>query len=246
MKMILCCSLFLTIVGNSGLLPSQTNRYATTDTQDFTGTPEFDSDGAASAPTTWYVRPDGGSRAVCDGKADAAPNGTAPNQHCAFGDVRWLWTDGSYVTSTSAGAPGWGWVIAGGDTVILRGGPWRVGQNGPNPGDYFGLVGDPYDAGAPPPPSGTATQHTRILGENYVNCGSPSAKTQLFGGYGVFAVLYLNGAQFVDLGCIELTRHSQCTRFSFLLCLRVVTPVIRWTTTLKTESSPTMGRTTFY
>jgi hypothetical protein len=108
----------------------------------------------APTPTTWYVRADGGPRSICDGKADTAPVGTAP-QHCAFNDVRYLWTDGSYATD-GATFPKWGWVGTGGDTYIIRGGPWRVGQSGPNPADGFGLFGDPFGAGAPPPPSGTA------------------------------------------------------------------------------------------
>src|SRR3979490_2331376 len=71
----------------------------------------------------WYVRPDGGSRysaghtsGQCDGKADTAYGGTGTNQHCSFGDVRWLY-------DAQDGNPR-SWVIAGGETVIIRGGPW--------------------------------------------------------------------------------------------------------------------------
>jgi hypothetical protein len=165
---------------------------------------------------TWYVRQDGGTRnsanhkGQCDGKADAAYRGSGTNQHCAFNDVRYLWTDGTYTTNEGAGAPAWGWIGTGGDTYLIRGGPWRVGQSGPTSHDFLGLAGDPYGAGAPPPPSGTPAQHTRILGENYESCGSQSKMTQLYGGYGVFQVLALNGAKNVDVQCIELTRHSQC------------------------------------
>ncbi|MCU1322108.1 MAG: Ig domain protein, partial [Acidobacteriaceae bacterium] len=85
---------------------------------------------AAAAPTgpgtSWYVRADGGTRysantttGQCDGKADAAYGGVGTNQHCAFNDYRFLYDDQSYGNRA--------WVIAGGDTVILRGGPWRVG-----------------------------------------------------------------------------------------------------------------------
>src|SRR5271163_616269 len=76
--------------------------------------------------TTWYVRPDGGTRFTtnakdgqCDGKADAAYPHSGVNKHCAFKDVRMLWQDGSY--SDGKTFPSWGWVIAGGDTVIIRG-----------------------------------------------------------------------------------------------------------------------------
>jgi hypothetical protein len=171
-----------------------------------------------AAGTTWFVRPDGGTRysskapkGQCDGAADKAYPGHGTNQHCAFNDVRYLWTDGTYTTTaTQASFPSYGWIGNGGDTYIIRGGPWRVGQNGPNAKDGFGLAGNPYDAGAPAPLSGTPEHHTRILGENYANC-SASNKTQLFGGYGVGAVLNLSAA-YVDVQCLDLTRHSDCIR----------------------------------
>ncbi len=178
----------------------------------------------ASGPgTTWYVRSDGGTRysanapkGQCDGQADASyasTGGTGVNQHCAFGDYRYLWDDQSYGNNA--------WVISGGDTVILRGGPWRVGYDqGKNDHDVWcrGNSNAPYGCVNPPIPAGTAAQHTRILGENYANCGSStttnrSMLTQIFGGHGVWNALNLNGAQYVDVECIELTRHSQCTIF---------------------------------
>jgi hypothetical protein len=185
---------------------------------------------AAAAPppgpgTTWFVRPDGGTRyssnvtaGQCDGKADVAYSGTGTNQHCAFNDVRYLWQDGSYATGSSF--PGWGWVIAGGDTVVLRGGPWRIGwpnnNNSCDTGGCFGLAGNPYASGAPNPPSGTATAHTRILGENYAACSTGntpnlSALTQLYGGFAVGAAVSM-GSAYVDFQCIEVTDHSNCTK----------------------------------
>src|SRR6266705_3708377 len=75
---------------------------------------------------TWYVRKDGGTRysvraktGQCDGKEDAPYHGKGVNQHCAFNDYRYLWDDQTYNNRA--------WVISGGDTVIIRGGPWRVG-----------------------------------------------------------------------------------------------------------------------
>jgi len=158
---------------------------------------------------TWYVRPDGGTRystdlptGQCDGMGDAAYSGTGVNQHCAFNDYRYLYATGAYGNKA--------WVIAGGDTVILRGGPWRVGYNGPNDADYFGSdPGDPYDASNPTIPPGTASQHTRILGENYASC---TTKTQLFGGYAVGTVINLAGTQNVDVQCLEISDQSQCSR----------------------------------
>ena len=80
----------------------------------------------ASSPVTWYIRPDGGTRfdsnnpnGQCDGQADAQYPGSGVNQHCAFNDFRDLYEDGSYTYGNSF--PGWGWVISGGDTVIIKG-----------------------------------------------------------------------------------------------------------------------------
>ena len=177
-----------------------------------------------SVNRTWYVRPDGGTRysanataGQCDGLGDAAYSGSGVNQHCAFNDVRNLWTDGTYTTNPNAGAPAWGWIGAGGDTYIIRGSlstgvSYRVGQTGPNANQYMGLAGDPYSAGAPAPISGTPGAHTRILGENYANCSAASAKTQLHGGYGVYAVLNMQGTSYVDVQCLDITDFSACGR----------------------------------
>jgi hypothetical protein len=174
---------------------------------------------------TWYVRRDGGTRysakatkGQCDGTADAAYRGKGTNQHCAFNDVRDLWTDGTYTTSNAQSSfPSYGWVGAGGDTYVIRGSigdgvSYRVGQNGPNPGDGFGLAGDPFGAGAPPPFSGTANQHTKILGGNYESCHSASARTQLHGGYGVGVVLSMAGVSYVDVACLDITDFAGCGR----------------------------------
>src|ERR1700753_2435158 len=85
--------------------------------------------GHALFAATWYVRPDGGTRyssgyakdGQCDGKADAKYPGSGTNQHCAFKDVRSLWTDGVYCIDASAKSTCWKWIGAGGDTYILRG-----------------------------------------------------------------------------------------------------------------------------
>ncbi|NYF50834.1 Ig domain-containing protein [Tunturiibacter gelidoferens] len=177
--------------------------------------------------TTWYIRPDGGTRysanattGQCDGKADVAYSGTGTNQHCAFKDPRYLWDDQSYGNHA--------WVISGGDTVILRGGPWRIGFD-KAPGSCSGAGcgagytwcfggGGNYGCYNPPIPAGTASQHTRILGENYASCNSGgvttrSQLTQIFGGFGVTEALNLTGAKYVDVECLEVTRHSQCIAF---------------------------------
>ena len=165
---------------------------------------------AQSGGNTWFIRADGGTRysphaqqGQCDGLADKAYPGKGTNQHCAFKDYRYLWDDQTYGNN--------GWVIVGGDTVIVRNGPWRVGFNqGSNPQDVWCLGGNgPFSCGNPTIPAGTAARHTRILGENYASC-SGTNKTQIFGGFGLGSPMNLKGAQFVDVECLEITRHSQC------------------------------------
>ena len=190
----------------------------------------------ASGPgTTWYVRPDGGTRyssnvpsGQCNGKFDvsyASTGGTGTNQNCAYNDFRFLWDDDS--GAVGAGA----WVIAGGDTVIIRGCTANANQsNASNPNCRLGWdastgsganlwcygVGS-YTCYNPPIPAGTASQHTRILGQNYAACnvgGATNPKlyasnlTQLFGGYSLTFTFNLQDTQYVDVQCIELTTHN--------------------------------------
>jgi hypothetical protein len=183
----------------------------------------------ASSGSTWYVRTDGGTRysinvsnGQCDGQGDAAYPGTGVNQHCAFKDVRYLWQDGSYTTTgTQSSFPAYGWIGTGGDTYLIRGSmaggvSYRVGWNNnasawdAATSQYWGVQGDPYGSGAPAPLSGTAAQHTRILGENYASCHVASQKTQLHGGFGVSAVLTMSGSSYVDVACLDITDYSSC------------------------------------
>jgi hypothetical protein len=192
--------------------------------------------------TTWYVRADGGTRYTakspsgqCDGRADARYPGKGANQHCAFKDVRYLWNDGS--------VGNWGWVIAGGDTVVIHGcaaGPgqanpsnpdcrigWDNGTaNGPsNPWCWYapGNYGSPYNCYNPPIPAGTASAHTKILGACALTetCSSGNTTilgnlTQIFGGFADQVVLNLSDTQYVDIEGLEITEHNgKCVQYGF-------------------------------
>lgn len=193
---------------------------------------------AAEAPagpgTTWFVRPDGGTRfstnvptGQCDGKADVAYPGTGTNQHCAFNDFRYMWDDFSGLVGAGE------WVIAGGDTVVVRGcsalpsqmnpaNPtcrigWDLNNGGGPPNNWCYGVGN-YTCYNPPIPAGTATQHTRILGGcaygaydcvpvNTYPLASDNL-TQLFGGMGLVWTFNVGSTQYVDIQGIELTTHN--------------------------------------
>ena len=105
----------------------------------------------SSTGHTWYVNGVGGTRfsvnqttGQCDGLSPNAYPGSGTNQHCAFNDIRYLWTDGTYTTDTNVGAPAWGWIGSSGDTYLVDcsgKASCRIGQSGPNSGDGFGLAG---------------------------------------------------------------------------------------------------------
>jgi hypothetical protein len=157
---------------------------------------------ATSASHTWFIREDGGDRKQCTGKTDAAYRGKGSGQPCAFKHPYYLFTTGEYGNK--------GWVVEGGDTVIIRGGPYRMGYKGPDMKDMWGSCpGDPYGCSMPPLPSGTPGHPTRFLGENYQSC---KKKTQLFGGYALGTIINLGGSKNVDVECLELTDHGQCSR----------------------------------
>src|SRR5438309_195690 len=110
------------------------------------------------AAATWYVRPDGGDRTQCTGQSDAAWPGTGIDQPCAFRHPYFLFTaDQKYGEKPK-------WIIAGGDTVIVRNGEYRVGYKGPQAHDSWQFCpGDPFGCHMPPLPSGNAGHHTRLL-----------------------------------------------------------------------------------
>ncbi len=186
--------------------------------------------------TTWYVRPDGGTRysvnvpqGQCDGKGDAAYSGRGVNQHCAFNDIRLLWQDGSYAYAPPDSVfPAAGWIGQGGDTYIVRGSiaagtdAYRVGWNS-NDGNgcdpafqaklgtdacYRGWRSNPY-SGPPTPPAGTASQHTRILGENWQSCHAQSARTPVVAGFNVGSAFNFSSS-YIDFQCFDISDKSDC------------------------------------
>ncbi len=181
----------------------------------------------------WFVRADGGTRhsshlshGQCDGKSDMGYPGHGVNQHCAFNDVRYMYTDGTYGNLA--------WVMSGGDTLVIRGcnalpqqqnadAPHcRIGRDTADHSDFW-CAGVEAGCTIPPPPSGTAEQHTKILGGcayGIYSCIPVSSYpytnnnlTQLFAGFGSNA-MYLGGSSYVDIEGLEITAHNgQCARY---------------------------------
>jgi hypothetical protein len=169
-----------------------------------------------SAVNVWYVDATNGSTrydptanggGICNGHGPNPPVGNAVNQDCPFSDFRYLQFNGQYTTGYQP------WIIAGGDIVHIAPGQYRVGyDNGGNngyilPSGYaVAIAGNPFASGTATPPSGTAAQHTQFI-------GAGSGSTQIYAGYGAWAVMDLGSVSFVDLIGIEMTRHSQCIIF---------------------------------
>ncbi|MGC9198963.1 MAG: putative Ig domain-containing protein [Acidobacteriaceae bacterium] len=188
--------------------------------------------------TTWFIRPDGGTRyssnvptGQCNGMYDQPYPGNGVNQNCAFNDVRYLWSD-------NAGDPN-AWVISGGDTVVIRGctalssqmnpdNPnCRLGydnnNNGNPPNSWCGYGNPNISCFNPPIPAGTAERPTRILGQcaygtytcTPINNDYPYGKTnetQLYGGFGLIQTFNLTSTSYVEIEGIELTTHNgKCT-----------------------------------
>ena len=191
---------------------------------------------ASCSATTWFTRADGGPRYdvtyrptgdSCDGKGDAAMVGSGgPNQHCAYQEFQFFWD-----TGTGTGSYHVGWVIAGGDTVVIRGCTAYGGQQNPSNPDcrigwsastgvsniWCAFVGS-YTCYNPPIPAGSSVAHTRILGGCAYDgsCTSISGsypygttnETQIYSGFSVLFALNLGGTSYVDVEGIELTTHN--------------------------------------
>jgi len=170
--------------------------------------------------TTWYVLPGGGTlysstntSGQCNGQVNAtyaAAGGTGiqTNLPCAVGNIRDLWADGVTYQQLQ-------WVIQGGDTVMVApiAGGYNTGLDQPSGSGWLptNCQGSSYGCYMPTVPSGSPTQHTRILGTNWANCHSDSAKTTLVASYGANGAINVTDSQFVDVACFELIGKGACS-----------------------------------
>jgi hypothetical protein len=167
----------------------------------------------AQGAATYYVRPDGGSLAQCSGLVDAPLAGAS--HECAW--------DHPFRALPPDSTP----VIAGGNTLIIAPGSYRMGYGAPGAdncdSDY------PWGCHMPPVPSGPDPAHlTRILGAGWGGgCANPP---ELWGAERVDMILNLTGSSNVEIGCLEITDHSDCVEFHTggLACQRDDYPYGEW------------------
>lgn len=142
---------------------------------------------------TYYVRPDGGTPAQCDGTSDTPYQGGS-NRSCA-------WSHPFYALNENGE-----WKLRGGDTLIIGPGSYMMGYGAPNTGWCSPEAA--YECHLPPLPSGTANQPTRILGKGW-DQGCPS-KPVLWGTQRAESIIDLRNTNYAEVQCIEITDRAVC------------------------------------
>jgi hypothetical protein len=166
--------------------------------------------GAAASGQTYYVRTDGGSAEQCTGLVDAPYPGSGTNQPCAW--------DHPFRALPPGGVPR----IAGGDTLIIGTGSYRMGYGAP--GTENCDAEGAYECLMPPIPSGPSPANpTRILGDS-------QNPPELWGAERPWFIVNLTDASNVELGHLEITDHSGCVEFHSggLACERDNPPYGDW------------------
>jgi hypothetical protein len=171
---------------------------------------------SSPSATTYYVRPDGGSPAQCNGRTNAAYTGAS--QDCAW--------DHPFRALPPDGTPR----LAGGDTLVITAGSYIMGYGAPGADDCDS--NSAFDCHMPPIPSGLDAAHpTRILGAGWESgCASPP---ELWGTQRPWFIVKLPDSSNVALACLEITDHSGCVEdhSGGLACQRDNYPFGEWAAT---------------
>ncbi len=154
----------------------------------------------SSLAATRYVRTDGGDATQCNGSADAPYPGSGSGLACAWKHP--------FFALPPGGTPR----IAGGDTLIIGPGSYMMGLGAPGAPSGTCAASWSYDCHMPAIPSGpSASQKTRILGKGFdQGCTAPP---QLWGTERASPIIGLDGSSNVEVGCLEITDHSDCIEF---------------------------------
>ena len=154
---------------------------------------------------TYYIRPDGGTSAQCDGTVDAPLQG-AINKKCSWN---------SYFSAlpprgTAAGFTDPPAGIAGGDKLIIKRGDFKIGKGA---ADSEGCTAG-WDSRECYPidiPSGPDADHpTRIFGEGYDQGCSSESRPKLYATKGLRQLISMKGSSNVVLSCLDLSSRGGC------------------------------------
>lgn len=165
---------------------------------------------SGGGPTTYYVRPDGGTADQCTGLINAPYPGSGLNQPCAW--------DHPFRALPPMGTPR----ISGGDTLNIAAGAYRMGYGAP--GAEACEAAGSFDCTMPPIPGGPDPAHsTRILGDS-------QNPPELWGAERPWFILNLTDASNVEIGYLEITDHSGCIEYHSggLACERENPPYGLW------------------
>lgn len=158
---------------------------------------------------TWYVRPDGGTTATCDGHHDAAVSGAVDGSDsgslpdCAYDSP--LWAIKFNGNGTSA--------FVGGDTMIIDGvanAEYEIGSTaaGAGSGSECNTTFS-YDCRWIIPGGPSSAQPTRILGKGFDTDSGP--RPTLYGTGGIYwGVMYFTEDDNVEIQNINITDHATC------------------------------------
>lgn len=178
-------------------------------------------DKPASAYKTYYIRTDGGTYTQCTGLADAPYPGSGADQACAVNHPFELFPPGGTVR------------IAGGDTVIIGSGSYRMGYTAGAYDSGSCSSSWPWDCHLPAVPSGPDSDHpTRILGEGWDTETGP--KPELYGVERAYRVIDLSNADNVEIQYLDITDHASCVNngnHADMACNRSTFPYGDWADT---------------
>jgi hypothetical protein len=149
--------------------------------------------GGAQA-ATYHVRIDGGDPAQCDGRSDRAAADAGGTRECAWAHP--------FHALPPGGAPR----LAGGDTLHIAPGAYRMGLGAP--GSESCHASFPWDCHMPALPSGRSGAPTRLTGADAD--GRCQTRPELWGAERAAFVLNLHGSSHVEIDCLELTDHAAC------------------------------------
>lgn len=150
---------------------------------------------SANAADTWYVRADGGSAAECNGQADEPYSGSGVDQDCAWKHP---------FIALPPGGPA---RIAGGDTLSIGAGSYRMGLGAPASDDCSQSYSwECHMASIPSGPS--PDQPTRVLGHGHDS--ECTEAPELWGTERSWMVINLEGSSHVELACLEITDRGSC------------------------------------
>lgn len=152
----------------------------------------------SSAPAValdYVVRPDGGDEVACSGRVDRSLAAAAGSRDCAWSHP--------FIALPPGGTPR----IAGGDTLYVRPGSYRMGLGAP--GATACHSDWPWDCHMAALPAGrSATQPTRLLGVDAA--GQCVQRPQLWGAERAARVLNLDRSDHVEVACLEITDRHRC------------------------------------